>query len=324
LPDVRVDALQSWRRSTTDAQGNAYLTRLTPDRRTDIVLDPTTVDDIELRSGAEGVSIEPRAASWSQVDFPMVRTMELEGHVYSVPAPGAEPIGQSRAPVELLNADGEVVSRQRAAFDGFYLFSSVLPGSYQVRLSESVTDEVSQSPGPVSVTAAGGVIRNLDFVLEPWRSQQIQNRITPVPATESGEERPGFVPDERPSFAPVAPVAPATTTPVPTVEEVPLNDFPETFEQIEPQPEPAPQAAAPNPAGNWFVQLGAFGEADNAENFWRNLTSRGAMPDDYEPVYATAGGLTRLFVGPGRSESDTRALCRRLQSQGTDCLVKER
>jgi len=316
LPGARVEALQSWRGAPTGADGNAYLTRLGPYRRTDIALDPTSIEDVELTPSTEGVSVEPRPASWSVVDFPLVRAMELEGHVYFTPAPGAEPLPQSRAPVELLNVDGEVVSRQRAAFDGFYLFSSVLPGTYQVRLGESLAGNVSRAPGSVEVTSAGGVIRDLDFVLEPWRGQSIQDRALPVPADQAEEPRPGFAPTETTSFAPIAPVV--APEPEPVVTEEPLEELPE----VTAQPEPA--NAAPAPAGNWYVQLGAFGEISNAESLWQTLLNQGALSEGLEPVYESSGALTRLLVGPGRTEASARSLCNRWQADGRGCLLKQR
>ncbi|MDI9244472.1 SPOR domain-containing protein [Marinobacter sp. CHS3-4] len=317
LNDVSVEALQSWRRENTNAQGNAYLTRMSPTRRTDIAIDPATLDDFELQSSAPGVSVKPRRGSWSVVDFPMVRTSELEGHVYVEPARNAERIPGSRAPVELVDEDGNVVSRQRAAFDGFYLFSSVLPGEYRVRLGSSVSSTVSRQPDSVQVTSSGGVIRNLDFVLQTWRDENIQNLATGLSDNADDEPRPSFAPPaDGATPAEVTPSEIVQPEPEPVIVEEPLTEPVQTVEET--------VEVTPPPSGNWYVQLGAFSLRENATRRWEALQDEGIFPDGQEPRYQDVGSLVRLLTGVGLPEERARALCDRIKSEDLgDCLVRE-
>jgi len=318
---ARVSALQSWREAETNADGTAYMSRLSPDRRTDIVLDPSSIEDLELQPATQSVSVEPRAASWSYVDFPMVRASELEGHVYSIPTPGADPLPQSRALVELVDAKGEVVSRQRTAFDGFYLFSSVTPGRYRVRIGGESAELVRRAPPAVEVTADSGVIRDLDFIIESWRQGNLQNSLVPASeATDEGRQRDGFAPA---SSTPIVPTSPGT--PEPEVISEPLKERTgDNADEVSPAPDETVEPEPITPVGDWYVQLGAFGEINNAENLWDTLLRQGLIASDKNPVYDSAGGLTRLLVGPGVTEAEARSLCGALKEQGRDCLVKQR
>lgn len=160
---VVINGVQAWRRATTDENGIAYLSRMPSHRRVDIELDDSTLADNELRSKKPGVSIIPRPGSYALIDFPIVRTAELEGHVVVTDGDVRKPV--SRALVFLKTPDGEVVAQRRTAFDGFYLFDGIQPGIYQVSLDEPLGGRLLNGPGSVTVLSSNGVISGLDFAL---------------------------------------------------------------------------------------------------------------------------------------------------------------
>lgn len=160
---VGVNGVQAWRKATTDENGVAYLSRMPAHRQVDIEIDESTLPDSELRSKNPGISIISRPGSYAVVDFPVVRTAELEGHV--VIADGGDKKPVSRALVLLKTPDGEVVAQRRTAFDGFYLFDGIEPGTYQVSLEEPLGKRLLNGPGRVTVLSSNGVIRGLDFAL---------------------------------------------------------------------------------------------------------------------------------------------------------------
>ncbi|MGH6616976.1 SPOR domain-containing protein [Sphingomonas sp.] len=77
------------------------------------------------------------------------------------------------------------------------------------------------------------------------------------------------------------------------------------------KPRPAPvatQAPPPRPAatGKWRVQLGAFGDPNNARKLWGQVAGRFA---GRQPYYVKSGALTRLLVGPFASNGEASRAC---------------
>ena len=119
------------------------------------------------------------------------------------------------------------------------------------------------------------------------------------------------MPETRPAPE-LQPREPAQVAEIPPRDAVPE---PEVLEQ--PQPpvavEPPPPAAAPEtpaelpaPSGDWVIQLGSFGNADNASGLASRLREQGYNAYTHE---ADSDGqrVTRVFVGPLASrEAATR------------------
>ncbi len=171
LAGVDVKGVQAYRMATTDERGVAYLSRIPANRQTDIELDESTIADSSLRSKNPGVSIISRPGSYPVVEFPVVRTTELEGHVVIVNDEDKRPV--SRALVRLKNVDGDTVAQRRTAFDGFFLFEGIEPGDYQISLEDPLAKRILNQPGRVKVLNSSGVIRGLDFTLSVERAKSI-------------------------------------------------------------------------------------------------------------------------------------------------------
>ncbi|AQR75603.1 SPOR domain-containing protein [Sphingomonas sp. LM7] len=73
---------------------------------------------------------------------------------------------------------------------------------------------------------------------------------------------------------------------------------------VQSAPQPAP--AAPARDGGWRVQLGAFGDANNARKLWSQVGGR--FPGR-QPYYVKAGALTKLLVGPYASRATAASAC---------------
>ncbi|HEX4693864.1 SPOR domain-containing protein [Sphingomonas sp.] len=71
-------------------------------------------------------------------------------------------------------------------------------------------------------------------------------------------------------------------------------------------PKPVPQPVAVVAGGGWRVQLGAFGDPNNARKLWGQV---GGKFPGRQPSYVKAGALTRLLVGPYRSKSEAASAC---------------
>lgn len=291
LEDVRIDAVQAFRFAETGRDGNAYLLNLQRGRQTDVALDARTLPGLDLEPAHLGRSVVPRAGSVAMMDFPVFRATELEGHVRTRTEFGLEP--ESRVLVLLVNAQGETISRQRTAFDGFFLFVGLPPGEYHLKLGESNAPQVIQSPGKLIVGGAGGIKRGLDFVLEKKSKRTFFDSVPDEQAARS------FVPDSEARIAPkLEPASPLE-----------LNGASRSDRLA---------------SGNWTVQLGAFSQKDNARSYWEGLSA--SQPDllaGFEARYGMNAGLTRLMVLPGIGLDTARTLCRKLKKSGVDCLARE-
>ena len=89
-------------------------------------------------------------------------------------------------------------------------------------------------------------------------------------------------------------------------------------------PPPATAVPAPKPvpatAGNWRVQLGAFGVAGNAQALWAKLRGHAAL-SGREAHFVKTGKLTKLQVGPFATRTEALAACAKLAGQA--CIPVE-
>lgn len=287
---VDVKGVQAWRHATTDERGLAYLSRMPAHRQIDIQLDESSLADSELRSKNPGVSVIPRPGSYAIVDFPVVRTAELEGHVLTDDGGNEAPV--SRALVSLKTLDGEVVAQRRSAFDGFFLFDGIEPGEYQVTLDDALDGRVLDRPDNVSVLSSNGVIRGLDFTLRATE----ESPVTLGTFAQSEESQPESL------FASSPPTL-ASAVPEEKVQVEPLDNLPAD-------------------EGQWFVQLGAYGSRTLAEEYWDRVKPSLQAFEDKTPRYEPYQNMTRLLVGPGRAQGAANELCQQFKAGSVDCLVR--
>ncbi len=122
-----------------------------------------------------------------------------------------------------------------------------------------------------------------------------------------------------------APAAPATAR---TITVAPPAPTPALAPVPAPAPAPAPVrvaaqasvAPAASAAGNWRVQLGAFGVAGNADKLWGQLAGNPALAGTRKALVAT-GKITRLHAVGFVSKAAAEQACTALQRQGQACVV---
>lgn len=137
--------------------------------------------------------------------------------------------------------------------------------------------------------------------------------------TESaaGESAPGYRLVEP---EPETPAEPAVATP-PKADAEKLAEAPSSPVAPEPTPKPAPAPAAPaekeiidysgSLAGAWVVQMGSFGNADNARRLRDKVRERG-YGSHLQDVVRGDTRLTRVFSGPFATKADAEAAKREL------------
>jgi len=90
------------------------------------------------------------------------------------------------------------------------------------------------------------------------------------------------------------------------------------------RPAPAPSAQPVRGferAGNWRVQLGAFGVAGNADRLWSTLQSNPALTGTRKAL-VPGGNVTRLQAVGFTNRAEAQAACDMLKRQGQGCIVK--
>jgi cell division septation protein DedD len=111
------------------------------------------------------------------------------------------------------------------------------------------------------------------------------------------------------------PVRVATSNPNPIV----------TASRPAPARQPAAQAArqAPvqaAPGGRWRVQLGAYGDAGNAQRGWASIRSKVGALSGLQPALVRAGAVTRLQAGPLASRAAADKVCAAAKAAGAACF----
>lgn len=119
----------------TGRDGMLYISHLPAHIPCDVSIATSTLEDPAYLPTRLGVRIEPRPGKPMVVEFPIIHSSEIDGFVYL--QTGALKTELADVEVELVDARGVVVKREKSAYDGYFLFSGVVPGTYRVRASES-------------------------------------------------------------------------------------------------------------------------------------------------------------------------------------------
>ena len=150
----------------TDEQGIAFYSGLPAYRLTEVALSEAMLDNPAWIAGKTPKAWLPRPGSTWMVDLPVIEVGELEGFVKQ--RAGEKEMGIANIRILLRDSGGKVIAETRSAYDGYFLFEKLLPGTYQVQpdpaqmnsfsLARIDADEVAVVPDRISDVA---------FMLEP-------------------------------------------------------------------------------------------------------------------------------------------------------------
>ncbi len=189
LPGVgfRVDGGMSPIRTEDD--GVALLTHLPTGQRINIGIDRNTIDDPQVSPFIKGVRLLPRPGKIAEVNFPFIRTTEIDG-IISIDN-GVETKPASDIQLELVEfSDKEQVVRETStAFDGYYILDEVPPGKYILRIESEQAARLNIAVPDLKVLRIlphSNFINGLDFILKRY-SQKADDVIENQPLLISPE-----------------------------------------------------------------------------------------------------------------------------------------
>ena len=151
----------------TDENGVAFISGLGSYAPRPLSIDTGSLEDPFWVPTVEGYEIVPRPGKIVELEFPVSPTGEVDGTVFLRRAGKESEVSNVR--LQLVDSKGEVVMEERSAFDGFYLFLLVPPGTYTVRISPEQVERLRLVEPPeheIVITSEGDIIAGVDFVLE--------------------------------------------------------------------------------------------------------------------------------------------------------------
>lgn len=167
LPNVAFDLNGGRHRVRTNEQGVAFLTSLPAHTPANIEVAKSTLEDPLWIPTIEGVRIVPRPGQPIQLDFPVFMTGEVDGTVLF--ERNGRTTGAGRVDLQLLDQRGIVVQTIQTAYDGFFVFSNVPVGKYQIRIAPDQINELQLQaidPLQIEITNDELFVSGTDFVLK--------------------------------------------------------------------------------------------------------------------------------------------------------------
>ncbi len=155
-------------RESTNADGVVLLTGLAPWHDVNVVLPPQGLEDPYWAPTSDGYTIKSRPGVTTLTDFPVLVTGEVDGVVYL--RRDGRKMEVADVALQLLDESGEIVLETRSAFDGFFLFESVRPGRYTVRVDAEQMQRLNMlagDPRTVEIEGDGTIVSGVQFILQP-------------------------------------------------------------------------------------------------------------------------------------------------------------
>ncbi len=157
LPDVKLRIEGGRSREVTDENG--LIVADAPSlQMVNLRIDEASLDDPYFLPSVEGYSTIPIQGALPRFDFPVIETGAIDGTVYyddGSPLPGMK--------LELVDHAGEVIKTVETAYDGFYTFEFIPPGTYTVRADPSY--QVNVPPETVTVASDDLFSYGIDLAL---------------------------------------------------------------------------------------------------------------------------------------------------------------
>lgn len=179
IEGAKLLGVQSRRNVDSQESGIAFLTGLPKNRITDIKLDIDSLENPFWVPVEKGFSFLPRPGAVESIDIPVVTSGEVEGTITLTRDDGKQIPGRY-IPLQLLDADNNIILETDSEYDGFYLFIGIKPGNYSVTVSRAYLEknelEMDKENYQANILGDGTIVRGLDFSLKPqFNAESITN-----------------------------------------------------------------------------------------------------------------------------------------------------
>lgn len=187
LPDIVVTGTRRRAEGMTDADGVAWVPNLMPGPQTIVTIDQRTLPDLTYRPAKAHLVVQTRPGVLPVINYPILVLGEVDGFV--VEDDTVDPldfVGVGGVKILLLDAEGTVVDQTRSEFDGYYYFSDLELGEYQVVMADqllgvgdteqseaaqaeafSIENAETSDNRRISLTSAEPFAADLNFVANP-------------------------------------------------------------------------------------------------------------------------------------------------------------
>lgn len=143
---VKFKGSSKWRGSQTDDQGFVTLKGIKHLEMQSLEVDQRSIEDPFMKVAKGPVYIYTHAGSHVFAQVPLAMMLEVEGTLLLNDAEAMKPAQQIA--VNLSNSEGEVLQRALSEYDGVFLFTGLLPGSYCAAVSEESIKRFNLMPAP--------------------------------------------------------------------------------------------------------------------------------------------------------------------------------
>lgn len=158
VPEAQLLIDRSSGSATGDENGYVIARGGTPNSVASVEVNKSGLIDPYYQPALPGYSTVLRPGSMPMFEFPVIETGAIDGTVYRA---NGSPISGMK--LQLINESGEVVMTSETAYDGYYTFEFVPPGTYTVRADPSY--KINVPPETVTVASEDLFAYGIDLQL---------------------------------------------------------------------------------------------------------------------------------------------------------------
>jgi hypothetical protein len=148
LENIRFKGRNSWRDTSSNAQGLVTLGDISNLSMQTISLDPRSIEDPFLKPIQTEFQIFSHAGKRNEIDIAFVPTIEVEGEI------SLETSALSGVPITLSSINTDKIYTTISEYDGVFIFEGVFPGKYHLTLDEQHIKTLNLAPIDVLNVAA--------------------------------------------------------------------------------------------------------------------------------------------------------------------------
>lgn len=159
IPGVRVKINNARSGGETNDQGIVTTRQMSDVETARIEIDQNTLFDPYFKPAIDGYETVLRPGTMPQFDFPVMQTGAIDGTLLRDNGAGVAGI-----PLELVDDKGDVIARTDTAYDGFYTFEYIRPGTYVIRTGPT-SKQINVPPQTIVVASDKIFASGIDLTL---------------------------------------------------------------------------------------------------------------------------------------------------------------